>query len=659
MTKFFRKYNKVLLVCFGVFLMIAFVVPQAIQEFGQGGPDTAVMRLDGRRISYAATTRAASQVQTVERFTRGLLPANSGIDPHGDHWLMAREFARSAGWIGGPSAGAPLSRDIAAAVVEQEYARQFGPQMAQFARQMALSTDEGRKKIEAYTGTLTQEALAGGPSVGEALAAARGIAQMRLEYQRAPRLSEQRLLRDARKQFDLAEVSVVFVGVANKLSTGLPAREEAALIEHFERYKDQRTAKGNPFGYMLPDRVKLEWLVLDRSAAEKAVKVDPIEVQKRIVAGASAEVAEPAKRRAAVEAAIRKELADKVMDEASVAVKSEILRAVSRLSEDGAFKALPADWTQTMPRMAAIARAIPERVLATTGAAVPEPNVFVREGQWLSLETDVAQLPGIAQANMRVSGRDAPLASIVAVTRELLADPQQPLPIHPQVGVPMADPLTDAMGNRYFLTVLAAAKASAPASLDEVRERVVADKKKADAYETLKGGLSAFQLIATDQGLDALAEQFKALSGDVVEVKQAVKVRRSGGVQPPELDVNAKEFVEAVMNAAAGIDATQPLESASKEDLFVAVAIPGSLGVAVAQITEFTPVTREEFRRFADGLQQQLAQQDLVAMPDDPFTQARLEKRLKVERLGHFAQPEEAAEKDKPKAAEGEKPAAK
>lgn len=176
MTKFFRKYNKVLLVCFGVFLMIAFVVPQAIQEFGQGGPNTTVMRLDGGRIPYRATTEAAAQVQAVEQFSRGMLPANSGIDPRGDHWLMAREFAQRAGWIGGPSAGAPLSRDIAAAVVEQEYARQFGPQMAQFARQMALGTEDGRKKIEEYTGALTQDAIAGGPRMGQALAAARGIA---------------------------------------------------------------------------------------------------------------------------------------------------------------------------------------------------------------------------------------------------------------------------------------------------------------------------------------------------------------------------------------------------------------------------------------------------------------------------------------------------
>lgn len=651
MTKFFRKYSKYLLVAFGVFLMVSFIVPQAIQQFGQQGPETTVMVVDGRRVSFQDTKIAAEQVSRVQQLSGNMLPGNSGIDPHGEHWLFAREFAKSAGWVGGPSSGAPLVKDIAEAVVEGEYRRQLGPQLAQFAGQMMRGSEEGRKKVDQYAEEVARGVAQGGRVAREGLAAARGIAQMRMDYNQAARLSEQRLMRDARRQFDLAEVSVVFVGVDNKLSTGLPAREEAALIAHYEKYKDKRAGGDVPFGYLLPDRVKLEWLVLDRAAMEKAVKVDPVEVQKRIVAGASADIAEAPKRRAAVETVVRKELADKAMDEATVAVKSEILKAVSRLHEDGVFKALPADWAQTMPRMAAIAKEVPGRVQERTGTVTAEPSVFIREAAWQAVETDLAQLPGIAQANMRVSGRPAPFAAVVGVVRELLANPEQQLPIHPQAGVPMADPLEDGLGNRYFCTVLAAAKQSPPASLDEVRERVVADKKKADAFESLKGQVDAFRLVGTEQGLEALAEQFKALTGEVIEVKPGVKVRRSAGVMPADLPVNAKEFVDAVMDVASAIDATKDLAEVPKEELVVAVALPSKLGVAVAKITEFSPVTREEFRKFAEGLQQQLAMKDLAVVPDDPFALARLEKRLNVERKGVFAESRAADEKEKAEAA--------
>ncbi len=667
MTKFFRKYSKFLLVAFGVFLMVSFIVPQAIQQFGQSGPETTVMRVDGRRVSFQDTKVAAEQVAKVEQLSSGMLPTNSGIDPHGEHWLLAREFARSAGWVGGPSSGLPLLKEIAAAVIEGEYTnrflRQFNGQIdaamaRNFARQTVMGSEEGRKRVEQYTEELSRGALQGGRVAREGLAAAMGIARMRAEYQQAARLSEPRLMRDARKQFDRAEVSVVFVGVDNKLSTGLPAREEAALIAHYEKYKDKRAGADSPFGYLLPDRVKLEWLMLDRAACEKAVKVDPIEVQKRIVAGASGEITEAAKRRTAVEGLIRREQADNAMNEASVAVKSEILKAVSRLHDDGAYKALPADWAQTMPRMAAIAKEIPARVQERTGMTLPEPSVFVREATWQTIEKDLGQLPGIGQATVRVSGRPASLTAVVRVVKELLADTEQQLPVHPQAGVPMADAFEDASGNRYFCTVLGAAKQSPPASLDEVREAVVADKKKADAFETLKTDLNAFRLVGGEQGLEALAEQFKALTGQVIEVKQGVTVRRSSGVQPAELPVNTKEFADAVMDAASQIDATKDLSEVPKEELVVAVALPGKLGVAVAKITEFSPVTREEFRKFAEGLQQQLAMQDLAATADDPFALPRLEKRLGVERKGVFAESRAEEEKQKAAAASAAKDAA-
>ncbi len=652
MTKFFRKYSKALLVGFGVVLMVAFLAPQAIQQFGQQGADTVVMRIGGRPVKHRETTEAATQAETVQRISGGMLPASSGIDPRGDHWHFAREYAKAAGFVGGPASGLPLTRDIAVAAVESEYVRQFAPQLGvAFARQLArgqLGTEEARKRIEDLAAGLSREVNAAGPAARAALAAARGIAQMRLDYQTLPRLSEPRLTGEARRLLDAAEVSVVFAGVDNKLSTALTARDEAALIEHFERYKDKRAGTESPFGYQLPARVKLEWIVLDRAAMERAVRPDPVEVQKRIVAGASAGTADAGKRRVEVEAALRRELTDRVMAEATLVVKSEILKGNSRLAERGAYKALPENWATIMPRMAAIAPGVPGRVQERTGTLIPEPGVFVREAQWLTVETEVAQLPGIAQASMRVSGRPVPFAQVVAVVRELRDDDGAALAVHPQAGVPWAEPLDDALGNRYFCTVLAAAKSSPPASIDEVRERVVADKKKADAFETLKGDLSAYRLVAAEQGLEAVAEQFRALTGGPAEVKTGVRVQREAGVQPADAIVNAPEFIEAVMDAAARLDPTKDLAEADKGDLIVAVALPGKLGVAVAQITEYSPLTREDFRRVARAVERSVATREVLATPDETFSRDWLIKRLGVSYVGQLV---EGAEQATPAAA--------
>ena len=50
MLKFLRKYNQYILVCGGVLLMVAFLVPGALRQLGQNPDRVVVFTIDGHKV---------------------------------------------------------------------------------------------------------------------------------------------------------------------------------------------------------------------------------------------------------------------------------------------------------------------------------------------------------------------------------------------------------------------------------------------------------------------------------------------------------------------------------------------------------------------------------------------------------------------------------
>ena len=641
MLKFLRKYNKVLLVGFGVFLMAAFLVPQALQELGRAGLATTVMRVNGRKISMQDQIDAQRQLMAVRGMTGSRELVSLGLDDkNADHWIMSREAARAAGLVGG-AGDARLVLDQTAAQATAEFLRSSPEYMQgtpEKQRQLEQQTLEQVKQSLEQARTRGAGAEASSAVVDAGLASLLAIRRLLISYEMAPRASGPRAIREARRLFDEAQIHAVFLDVNNKLSTDLPARSEESLNEQFEKYKSVRPGTGEMgFGYLQPPRFKLEWLVIDRAAIERSVKGDPIESQKRFLASADSKEADQGKRRVAVEAieaTIRKELTDKVVQEATLAVKGEILRKTSRLAQLDGYRVLSDDWAAQMPRLAEVTKVVPAIVQDRTGTTLAEPSVFIREAAWLTVE-DVNRLPGLGQARLRRGNQSVPVANLLSESKEARVTTGTPA-VAVQARVPMTDSLEDQAGNRYFLTLLDARGEEVLAKIDEVREQVVIDRKKADAFETLKQQATTYRVVAAEQSLEELAQQLRTSLGIPVEEVNSIRVGRAIGLEPFNAKLADLKFVEAVVDYVASLDATKSIEETPAIDRILVVPIPSKQGMAIVRIDGYVPVSQERFRtgqvsRNAVGMVGRL-QRDQIT--DNPFSAERLIKRLNVEFVG-------------------------
>lgn len=639
MLKYLRKYNKILLIGFGVFLMVAFLVPQALQELGKSSLRTTVLTVAGRKVSVQELQDATRQFSAITNITDGAAANVLGsTDKDSEHWIMAREAAKKAGMVGGSSDAQAIANAVAANLADR--ALQQDPEF------MAAATPEARQAIidrttnqaRAVIETRRQQGGGAGANaklVDEGLASLLGVRRLMVSYNQAPRASAPRATAEARKLFDQVTAHVLFLDVNNKLSSDLPARSEEALKEQYDKYREVAPGTGEfGFGYRLQSRFKLEWLVLERKTMENAVRVDPIEVQKRFLAGPNANETDPAKRRAAtdaIEAQIKREGADKLMQEAALAVKQEILQRTSRLSDANGYRELPADWATNMPRLANVAKAVPPALARASNVTIPEPPVYVREEAFLTPE-ELYALPGIGRAGLRQGSRLLPVPLVLTETKEARSRTEAPL-VHIQSAVPITEPIEDEAGNRYFLTVLAAKPEGPPASMAEVLEKVVSDRKKFDAFETLKTQSAGYRLVAAEQGLEELAQQIRTSLGVPVEEVKNVQLSLARGPEPFNAKLADRQFVEAVITAAASIDPSNPIDETPVLDRTLVIPVPSKQGIAIVRIDGFNPLTVEQFRtrqvsEAAIGRIGVLAREDST---DNPFSAERLRQRMKVE----------------------------
>ncbi|MGD9690703.1 MAG: hypothetical protein AB7K52_13550 [Phycisphaerales bacterium] len=632
MLKWLRKYSKALLIFFGVFLMIAFLMPQAISQIGQDAAQT-LFTLDGRRVTAKEAQRKNMELNAVEMATFGMFPRIVGVDSSGsggvDHWIMATEATRRAQFFGAAGDGP----EIIPAAAEASVMSGIDPMFLAMAQQNPQLRDQIMQTIDQRitdaSSALPTLAARNGLSEREldlGLAAAKGMFRMREAYLTAPRLSENRLIRRAREALDQAEMQVLFIGVEPALAQ-IPDPPEAALQEHFDRYKDKTAGVDeSPFGYMRPRRYKLEWITLERAAIENAVKIDAIDVQKKLLAGEAKEITDAAARRSEIERRLKSDAVERVLSEARLAFKAEVLGATRSLATVDGFYVVPESW-QRAP-LAGVAERVATKVREQTGIAIPLPTINVRDAQWITDE-DLVKLPGLGAATYRRGNGSVSVAQMLPFVKELRRPEEPRIDLPLQTGVPFTEPVTDFTGNQHYFTVIDARPASPAESLAEVRAEVINDRKKADAYAALAEKVSLFETLAIAQGFDALVEQARASGGVSTDLRSGVRVSRRQ-VSPTDFAANTKAFIDAAARKMDALDATVPLDKAPPGDLFVAVAAPAKLGVVVGKFTTFSPATSQRFRSLTREIARGAAI-ELVDTREELLGRERLIKVLNVE----------------------------
>ncbi len=103
MLKFLRKYDKWILAVGGSLLMVAFLLPQALQQLGQSGGERVVATFAGGTVTAQERIDANTRVRFLAS-AAGPVLAQLGVN-EADHWVMLVDEARRGGFIGGPETG--------------------------------------------------------------------------------------------------------------------------------------------------------------------------------------------------------------------------------------------------------------------------------------------------------------------------------------------------------------------------------------------------------------------------------------------------------------------------------------------------------------------------------------------------------------------------
>ena len=681
MLKFLRKYNKWVLVVAASFLMVAFLAPQAIQQWGRNLDKRVVGRVGDEAVRVRDLRGAAAEGALAEI---ALLPGLLDQRDRTIHWYLLRTEAERSGFMASAGDGQILVEELSSQIgyeiglrnyvanemgLPLQFLSQFRTQIEPQWRNQWLSdevmrsayTQQGRRFIEQSAGVAMTSA-----DLYESMARVRGVQRMIDQWTRAGALSDRRAVREIDQVGSEAWANAVFLPAAD-LVASVPEPTEDQIRAHFERFSAVTAEEGEyGFGYTLPARVKFETLVLDRSAIEEAITPDAIEVRKLWTsekAPAGRYPADFAAARPMVESELKSRIADRVVEVARQAIGAALLPGLRQLDTEGRYRILTDAYLAQRPPLADVAQSIRQQVaeatfpLASGGTVeIPAPVVTVHDG-WLTAE-DIAALPVAGAAAMQLGGGRLPLAQALFQVRELAGENVLAL----QQGVPAVQtPATTPDGSLVYFTVLDTREASPPDSIDEIRDRVVEDLKTLRAYEQLVAGLDEYRSLAITEGLEAATQRFgearaaadPTLAEDRPEVFEEVRFAPQGVVLSqgvPATDLDYEPVRDAVLTAADAMDPTTPLDQIDPDAATVATAVDKAMGLAIVRILASRPVTREQLRAQALGYTQLVMQNEFseVRSDENPFSLAALTQRLKFVDLDRRSDDDEPAAEDSP-----------
>lgn len=625
MLKWLRKYNTYILVVGGVLLMIAFLLPQTIQELGRRRLSGPALRVNGSSVSMEEMGKSALEYQALR-----LLMNRAGFDAlatlgggeNADHWYLLTREAERNGFVGGVENGRESVRYLARQVVDvlAQGAQQNTDELANsFAQQMELLVPRAAGETRMTT-----------DGVYKALAKFRGVLRMRESYILSPRFSDRRMISEARDVGDTAEMQFVYLTSDLFVDKAAPAPDEAAISSAYERLKNVRPKDNDlGIGYLQPQRVKLAWLTISKEEIAKAVVPDALEVQKRFLkaypTGTPPEGQTAEGARSKFEIAVKDEQVEKAVKAAEQAVRGEFERVTRKLNPDGEYKQIPADWIA--PDLTKIAQSVATRVLELTGAKIAPPAVETRSDRWIQ-SSQIVSLPGIGASILQRGAQRTPFDQLAFRVREIAGSNEFVL----QVGVPSLEPTVDQKGDRFFFVVLDARKESAPDSLSEVRDVVARDIQRASAYEKLRARIDEFRTLGATSGMEALTKPENIGSDPLTPLLPSRARVDAARIAPAPPEVDSPEIRKAVLAVTRTLDPTVDAEKADPKATTFAIPVPKGMAVLVGRVTMVTPMTIERMRMLQSLISQTLSRREIIVEgAGDPFSLKTLEKRLKVE----------------------------
>ena len=616
MLKWFRKYNKIILIVGCAVLMVAFLIPQAVTMFSPQAGDFVVGSMGGQDVRERDLQNAAGELQVLgalgipalllpedretyllqqrdaQRLGLGVSAAevNAALDSLG---MGGGTLEARAARLGVPAEG--IRAIVANWLLTERYrmlltGRRYNPAAG-------LSASPGVNTLSIWKGqvepAIQQIQEANVPQLLD-----RVVAEFSVLRAGVGRISPAAVKHLARMRLERVGGRVALI--EPEVDPNAPV-DEAQLERLFNEYKTFYPGTGSPypFGYRQPPRVDLEVLSFPIDKAIATVNVEPLDVlayyrenKARLTdpeTGQAAPDTPTAEVRQQIEQGLKQEKAIELLKRALSEARAALDADVRSFPTTDGYRELPDDFQPTPLEQVA------DRVEGATGF---RPTILSTQGP-TPLDDLLTEMPGFALS--RLSNISA--VQMLTFTRELLDEGANPA-LRAQAGVMM--PATQAQdGTVYLPRLVSAEQAEVLDSLEPVREEVATDARRVAAFERLAEQAEALKEQAAAEGLESLASQYGTLAEQVDPLP-----RRDEGVPTPDGASPAPE-IPGVGRSRPLIDAAFAVAEAAgvqgeltsklpAEQRLVAVPIDRQLAVAVFEATRYEAPTRAAYEQMLD-----------------------------------------------------------
>lgn len=641
MLKWFVKYNKILLVVFGVLLMVSFTIGTvALDTFLDRafnliryGSTLSPGDTIGKTESYKITTLDEQEAYEDQKILGAVLGSVNPVLPRmiiGDdelRWALALQEARRAGlWASNQEVAQMLGYlgiDSTERMARLEAVAGYSDPRIREAVRHFLMVENYRQLV---SGTAFQPMEDGIPT--QTYARLSDLREAAQTFQMAQQLYAQSqnpssyfrasaLMRQANMLFMLADgaprysepsleylfasrgaqVSGQYVLVGNRVyQQDVPAPTEQELQALFDQYKDELPGRSEPygFGYKFPDRVKLEALTLPIAPIREKVRPD-VEVdiaaamefyeQHKDQMVARNEMGEPTGEKLSFEQArprIIERLIDERANEKAMTIAKQaraiLTQNLANVEQEGGYYQLPDDFKPVSMRVAADKLAQQQDVRVTlTDAQLAD--------QWQTMN-DLVQIEDLGMSVL-ASAPQVPLVEYVKSAKQMNPPITNPLITRRlQVNVP-SEIMADRDGSLSVFRLTAASPEHSPESLETVRDQVTNDARQLAAFKKLMENQSQWTEQGRSKGLEAVAQE---LDGQVIPFPALSQARG----QVPGIG-RSESFIDGVFDMASKLDKPGSLESLPANERIGSAPVDSELALALFELQEFMPISRQEF----------------------------------------------------------------
>lgn len=586
MFQFLRKYDKWILAVGGSLLMITFLVPQAIQGLSehsaQTGATWATVGASSESVSAGEADMLRRQTRLIDILGAGTPLGRLGVGNNPAHWYLLVREAAAAGLIAGTSSGYEVAQSIAANRPPED----------------AITPEMVIGSLAGQSGLSPKQTLA-------TLAEVRGVTQLMALVSTAGRFSDTRLRSAAARKSLGVAADVVVIDARTNTTLPAPEVDETSLADQLTAHRDALAGEGEMgFGYRIPDRFKLEWLMIPKSAVRASLEdspdLGPIQLRKSFMKdpsrfGAPTNSSDFSSRADQVRTAVLDELTDERMKAIAKFLSDQLQFPRRGINRIGLHFDLPANWPERRQSLTTLADETAKEF------DLPLPAYRSSGQEWLQLTDldDQERFGDLGRSGTDLFGRNRmPLTDVIPAIKEFGGS--DTVAVQAGVGLP---PMTTLDGDLFLARIIDTDPSHPPVELDEVRSAVRDDVEAIFKYESLAGQLAEIESAARTDGLRSLATKYEVPVEFAPDIREAnLQFLLQYGIQLassiPGVGTDATAISE-VIERSMKLDPTVPIADQPIDERVFAIALPEKLSILVVSIDKLAPLTEEQWSGLA------------------------------------------------------------